>query len=254
MHPIVVPENAKAGSLFAGLTGAEKESLLKGGRLRKCPKGQMVFLHGDPVAHFYIIVQGAIQLFRETADGQEKTIHIIEAGQTMCEGEILDTCITHRMSAVAIDDTSIMEFPAAWLKDSARKLGTFALNLLSLIAQEAYMAEIEAEHQASMSAPQLVACFLQRLCVLHDFDPKGFDLPYSKSLIASRLGMELETFSRTLAKLRENGITVSGTHVSINDQQLLEEYVCQMCSVAEECTTHQSMNKKAGAVSDKKTG
>jgi CRP-like cAMP-binding protein len=252
MLSIVVSENAKAFSLFTGLTEIERESLLKGGRIHKCPKGQMLFLHGDPVTHFYLLMDGAVQLFRETADGQEKTLHVVKAGQAMCEGEILDNCATHRMSAVAIKDSSVMEFPVAWLKDTARRHGAFALNLLSLIAQQAYMAEVEAEHQASMSAPQLVACFMQRLCVLHDFDPKGFELPYSKTLIASRLGMELETFSRTLTKLRENGMTVNGAHVSIENLHLIEEYVCQTCSVSEDCTTHKAMKKKFVAENDKK--
>ena len=106
------------------------------------------------------------------------------------------------------------------------------------------MAEVEAEHQATMSAAQLVACFLQRLCVLYDYDPKGFDLPYSKTLIASRLGMELETFSRTVAKLKDHGIAVKGTHVSITDLKRIEEYVCGFCSVSEDCTAHQAMEKK----------
>src|SRR5471030_2400757 len=96
-----------------------------------------------------------------------------------------------------------------------------------------------------MSAAQLVACFMQRLCVLYDFNPAGFDLPYSKTLIASRLGMELETFSRTVAKLKEHGITVEGTHVEIHDLGRVEQYVCGFCSIAEDCPTHQAMEKKA---------
>jgi len=208
MLPIIMPENAKALPLFAGLTEHEKETLLKGGHIRKCPRGQMLFLHGDPVTHFFIIMGGSMQLFRETAEGQEKTIHLLKTGQTICEGEILDGCHGHRLSAVAVEDATLMEFPVAWLKEAARKHGAFALNMLSLISQQAYMAEVEAEHQATMSATQLVACFLQRLCVLYDFNPREFELPYSKTLIASRLGMELETFSRTLNKLKENGISV----------------------------------------------
>ena len=95
-----------------------------------------------------------------------------------------------------------------------------------------------------MSAAQLVACFLQRLCVLYSFNPKGFDLPYSKTLIASRLGMELETFSRTLAKLKEHGISVEGSRVMITDLNRIEDYVCGMCSVSGECATHQAMEKR----------
>jgi CRP-like cAMP-binding protein len=244
MLPILVPSDAMTLSLFAGLTQAEKETLLAGGHIHKYPPGQMLFLHGDPVEHFYIVTDGTVQLFRETVNGQEKTVHIANAGQTMCEGEILDGCKFHRMSAVAVKNAAVMEFPVMWLKDAARKHESFALNLLSLVAQKAYMAEVEAEHQASMSASQLVACFLQRLCVLYEHDPKGFELPYSKTLIASRLGMEVETFSRTLPKLKDHGIVVNGSHVTIQDLNRIEEYVCQACSVSEDCSTHKAMKKK----------
>ncbi len=226
------------------MTEQDKEALMKGGHIRSCPKGQMLFAHGEPVTHFYAIVKGTFQLFRANPDGNEKTVEVLKSGQTMCESEILDSCRSHRVNAVPVEDSVVLEFPVAWLKEAAKKHNGFALNLLSLISQQAHLAEVEAEHQATMSAAQLVACFLQRLCVLYDFNPSSFDLPYSKTLIASRLGMELETFSRTLAKLKEQGITVEGTRVMIYDLKRIEQYVCGMCSVSEDCATHQSMEKK----------
>lgn len=245
MPQIISPEAVRNAPLFSGLTEQDKDALIKGGRIRQCPKGQMLFSHGEPVTHFYVIVKGTFQLFRENADGQEKTIEVLKSGQAMCEGEILDSCRHHRVNAVPVEDSAVLEFPVGWLKEAARKYSAFALNLLALIAQEAHMAEVEAEHQATMSAAQLVACFMQRLCVLYNFDPKGFDLPYSKTLIASRLGMELETFSRTLARLKDHGIAVEGTRVKITDLGRIEAYVCGMCSISGECATHQAMEKKA---------
>jgi CRP/FNR family transcriptional regulator, dissimilatory nitrate respiration regulator len=233
--------------LFSGVTEQDKDALIKSGRLRHAPRGQMLFTHGEPVTHFYIIVSGTIQLFRATADGKEKTIDVLKASQTMCESEIMDSCSHHRVNAIPVEDSVVMEFPVEWLKETAKKQSAFALNLLSLIANQAHLAEVEAEHQAAMSAAQLVACFLQRLCVLYDFNPKAFDLPYSKTLIASRLGMELETFSRTVAKLKEHGIIVEGTKVSIHDIARIEHYVCGFCSVSEDCATHKAMEKKMSA-------
>lgn len=230
--------------LFSGLTEQDKDLLIKGGRIRRCARGQMLFAHGAPVTHFYVIVSGTIQLFRASPDGNEKTVNVLKAGQTMCESEIMDSCRSHRVNAVPVEDSVVLEFPVGWLKDTAQKYNAFALNLLSLIAQQAHTAEVEAEHQATMSAAQLVACFLQRLCVLYDFNPQGFNLPYSKTLIASRLGMELETFSRTVAKLKEHGITVDGGYVKINDLSRIEQYVCNFCSIADDCPTHQAMEKK----------
>lgn len=249
MLPIIAPENARGMSLFAGLTEQDRDTLIKGGRLRQVPRGHMLFAHGDKVTHFYVIVSGTMQLFRATPEGHEKTIEIAKSGQTMCEDEVMDACHGHRVNGVAVEDSVVLEFPVAWLKETAKKHSVFALNLLSLISSRAHLAEVEAEHQATMSAAQLVACFMQRLCVLYDFNPKGFDLPYSKTLIASRLGMELETFSRTLAKLKEHGITVEGNRVIITDLARVGEYVCGMCSISGECTTHQAMEKKVSNMS-----
>jgi CRP/FNR family transcriptional regulator, dissimilatory nitrate respiration regulator len=244
MLSIIASDNARWLPLFTGLTEQEKDLLLQGGRLHKIPRGQMLFAHGDPVTHFFIVMNGTFQLFRSNADGHEKTIAVVKDAQTMCEDEIMDSCHSHRTNAVAVEDAAVLEFPVSWLKDAAKKHSTFALNLLSHISERAHMAEVEAEHQATMSAAQLVACFMQRLCVLYSFNPKGFDLPYSKTLIASRLGMELETFSRTLNKLKDHGITVEGNHVKITDLGRISEYVCGMCSISGECATHQAMEKK----------
>ena len=252
MLPTISPESTKSLSLLSGMTEQDKETLLKGGRIHQCPKGQMLFAHGEPVTHFYIIIKGAFQLFRAKAEGHKKTTMILKSGHSICESEILDSCRNHRANAVPIEDSVVLEFPVVWLKETAKKNNAFALNLLSLISSQAHLAEVEAEHQATMSAAQLVACFLQRLCVLYNFNPSGFDLPYSKTLIASRLGMELETFSRTLNKLKEHGITVEGTHVMIHDLKRIEQYVCGMCSIAEDCSTHQFMEKKMCGTHEKK--
>lgn len=230
--------------IFNGLAADEKNALLQIGQPRKVPRGEMLFAQGDTVKHFYIVTSGAMQLFRSNADGGTKTIALVRSAQTVNEDEIMDSCHGYRVNCVALEDATVLEFPAKWLKDAAGKYPNFALNLLSMIASRAHAAELEAEHLATMSAPQLVACFMQRLCVLHDFDPKNFKLPYSKTIIASRLGMEIETFSRTLAKLKSHGIVVEGNNVSITNLDAISDYVCDACSVSGACATHQALEKK----------
>ncbi len=103
--------------------------------IRQLPRGQRLFTHGDPVSHFYIILSGNVQLVRTNPEGSEKTIDIRRSGQTLCEGDILDSCRLYRTSAVAVDEVSVLEFPYHWLKESARNHSDFALNLLSLTAK-----------------------------------------------------------------------------------------------------------------------
>lgn len=252
MKQILVSDHVRSHPLFAGLTELEKDTLLVQSRLRRCTHGQMLFAQGEPVTHFYIVVRGNIQLFRTNRDGREKTMEVLKSGGTMCECEIMDSCRAHRVNAVAVEDSVLLEFPLTWLKQSARQYEAFTLNLLSLISQHSYLAEVEAEHLASMSSTQLVACFMQRICILYDLNPKGFELPYAKTLIASRLGMSLETFSRTLVTLRDHGITVEGTRVEITDLHRVQQYVCGFCSVAEDCAAHQAIGKEIVFTHEKK--
>lgn len=237
--------------LFAGLPEEVKDELLKAGRLVKFPKGKVIFAIGEKVTHFYIIIEGAIKLFRDTADGYEKTTDILTTSHTIGERDFFHPGHVYNTNAEIVNEATVLEFPISWLKNTAQKHSVFALNLLSLISEYEYMAELEAEHQANMSSAQMVACFLQRICVIHDYNPGEFELPYNKSLIASRLGMEVETFSRTLSTLRENGITVSGNKVRIHNAEAFDEFVCDACSVAEDCATHKAMQKKLFNASEK---
>lgn len=244
MSNALPPSSIQNNPLFAGLALQEQNGLINAGKPRQLARGKLLFGQGDKVSYFYIITSGALQLFRSTPDGHEKTIALLKAGQTICEDEIMDSCHGYRVNCVALENAEVLEFPASWLKNAATRYPNFALNLLSMIAERSHAAELEAEHQATMSAPQLLACFLQRLCVLHDFDPKGFTLPYTKTIIASRLGMEIETFSRTLGKLKAHGIVVEGSNVSITDLDAVSDYVCDACSVSGACATHQALEKK----------
>ena len=108
-----------------------------------------------------------------------------------------------------------MEFPVQWLKDAARAYNKVSLNLLSSLSERGYRQIIEAENKAHMTPVQLLASFLQQTCTNQGLNPHGFTLPFSKTLIASRLCMTRETLSRALPKLQEMGIYVTGTHVNL---------------------------------------
>jgi CRP/FNR family transcriptional regulator, dissimilatory nitrate respiration regulator len=127
-------ELIKNFSLFGKMADEDKLALSQGGHVRRCLKGQMLFGHGEPVTHFYLITKGAFQLFRTNSEGHEKTVEVVKAGQTMCESEILDACRAHRVNAMPIEDSEVIEFPVPWLKNAAKQYPAFALNLLSLIA------------------------------------------------------------------------------------------------------------------------
>lgn len=246
MTQTVVSETVRRSPLFQGLTEEEIDGVLLNGQLYSLPRGSVLFRQGDAITYFYLIARGIIQLYRGTADGHEKTLDIVTVGQPFCESEVMNGYSHHRASATAVNDALIMKFPVFWLKETIKRHDKFALNLLCIISQQAHIAEVEAEHQARMSAAQLVACFFQWLCKLYDLDYHSFTLPYSKTLIASRLGMDLATFSRALGRLKNQHLSTSGAHVEIHDIERIGKYACDGCSFAENCPAHWSLKGKSG--------
>lgn len=230
---------------FSNLKQEEKAALLKVSHFRHAQPKEMLFLQGDPLTQLYWICSGAVQIFRETPSGQELTMAIRMIGDMLFDPDALQYKQNHAVNARAMQETTLLAVPLSWIEEHLKSYDHIANKLVFLLAQRAQEAQIEAEHQATMSAAQIVACFLQHLCVVHHYDPAGFELPYSKSLIASRLGMTLESFSRTLPKLKKLGITVKDKRVTFDDIAAIQQFSCGSCSVIEECRVNKMIRRLA---------
>jgi CRP-like cAMP-binding protein len=199
--------------LFDGLSETDKSHLLEGGSLYGYARKQPLFLQGDSVKYFYIVCDGIVQEMRQTKDGREITSGIHMVGNTLGGMEMFLPSAAHTTTAMAVEDCLIMELPLAAFRDKLLQRPAAIKAMLSTLAHLALQKRTEVEQQATLTSTDIVADYLRQLCGTLGLDPRGFTLPYKKSLIASRLGMELETFSRTLPKLRAHGIVVSGTQV-----------------------------------------
>lgn len=244
MQPVTVSADIKTLSLFHDIHDSERDELILSGKVRSFAKGDMLFMHGDPLKSFYIVTDGAIRQFRETPDGKEITVGLAVRGDIVGGSHIFESFKAYQWSAVAAENTAVLEYPIFWFKERVKTHGALALNMLAVLSQDTHRAAVDAEHLVTFTAAQRVACFLLRLCALYSFDPKNFDLPYSKTTIASKLGMELETFSRTLQKLKEAGVEVKGTQVSIKNLHTLECFMCGHCSISEDCATVDALHER----------
>jgi len=235
--------------IFADSTPEQAALIVRNCRIINCNSGNFLFRHGDKVTHFYVIYRGAMQIFRETPDGYEATSTILISGDSINPDELAAYQTEHAMNARAVEDCSLLVISISWMRENFHKLGNMASKLLVVLADRLGDAQIEIEHQSTMSAAQIMGCYLQKLCVQYNFDPLGFELPYTKQLIASRLWIERETLSRSLQTLKDHGITVTGSHVAINDTRKARSFVCERCSVASRCATYRELNQDRKQIS-----
>jgi CRP-like cAMP-binding protein len=79
------------------------------------------------------------------------------------------------------------------------------------------------EHLTVRSSTERLADFLVKLADNRN-ERAILRLPYDKGLIAARLGMQPETLSRALAKLRPLGVETKGSRVTIRDVDALRRH------------------------------
>ncbi len=75
------------------------------------------------------------------------------------------------------------------------------------------------------SAPRRIGEFLIALAAGQGNGRCRLNLPYEKALIANRLGMQPESFSRALKRLKFIGVEVRGDDVTISNIEALAGFV-----------------------------
>ncbi|WP_417449972.1 Crp/Fnr family transcriptional regulator [Kordiimonas sp.] len=217
-------------SLFAKASESLLENFVQAATVKTLRKGEALFLQGEDADAFYIVLSGWIKLFRETLDGHEAVIDMLTNGHIFGESATLEDGI-YSFGAEAIEDVRVLRLPSAILKKAITDDNGMALAMLTSLSRHRKQQTREIESLTLQNASQRIGCFLLRLCHRDDPGPIELKLPYDKSLIAARLGMKSETFSRALNKLRdETGISVKGATVVIPTLQTMSRFSCSACS------------------------
>ena len=100
------------------------------------------FHQEDPATHLYILTQGRVKLHQVTLDGQQVTLRMITPIMTFGAVAILKSDPVaqdglpagYPASALAIEDSSALAWPAADFRRLAEKDAALTLNLMSLMS------------------------------------------------------------------------------------------------------------------------
>ncbi|MBU6234377.1 MAG: Crp/Fnr family transcriptional regulator [Alphaproteobacteria bacterium] len=221
--------------LFRDADPAFLTKLNNNGNIQDFSKGHVIFLQDDLAEWFYVVLSGWVKLFRQTLDGDEVIVDVLPAGTIFGETDLFDNK-QYSCSAEVVQDAKIAAYPISILRNEIATNQTFSLKMLKHLVQGQREKDKEIEHRTIQNAPQRLGCFLLRLIPAKKANPVVLHLPYDKTLIASRLGMQSETFSRALARLKDDlGLKVSGSTIEIKSMDELISYTCSACSNAYPC-------------------
>ncbi|MCB1592164.1 MAG: Crp/Fnr family transcriptional regulator [Alphaproteobacteria bacterium] len=210
---------------------------MEGYSIERHNKGYIAFIYGEDAHRYYIIRRGWVKLYRETLDGSQAIIDILPRGHIFGETAVFEHN-TYPYSAEIIEPVDMISLSLKKLNILIQDRPDFALSMLKSMARYRKQQDLEIEHRSLQNAPQRIGCFILRLTPAHTDPnlrvkavPVTINLPYDKTLIAARLGMQPETFSRALTKLKEHtNITVKGATIEIHDLEALIAYACSACT------------------------
>ena len=212
--------------LFSGLSEADLAELATITVRRKFKKGESLFCEGDEATGFYLLVSGSIKLCRMSHDGREKVLHFVQPRETFAEAAFFGDG-KYPAEARGLDCGEALYLPKAGFLELMGRNPNFTLNLvvsLSLMLRQ-FARQIEELSFADVTSR--LSSFLIRRADEKSTSYDGItyiDLGVKKGELASRLGTASETISRTLRKLKDEGIIeVQGSKVIIHQMEKLQK-------------------------------
>jgi CRP-like cAMP-binding protein len=211
----------RANPLFADIGERDLADLIDERSLRHVERGQWIFEQDDAANAFFLILEGQIKLSRINRDGNEAVVHIFEDGATFAEAAMFMGGL-YPVSAQALTAARLIVIDASVLKQKIATTPQVVFLMLASMSRHLKILVGQIEKMKLLSGDARVARFLLELCPTRT-GSTCVTLPYEKSVIANHLGMQPETFSRALSRLRESGITVLGQTVNIASIERLSQ-------------------------------
>lgn len=194
---------------------------------RRFQKDELLFIAGDEARGLYVVVEGAVRAFRESADGREQVIHVERAGATVAEVPVFDDGTYPSTVAAEVDSTLLFldKRDVRLLCLEHPQIALAALKVLS--ARLRRCAELVETLSLREVGQRLARFLLGEARARGTRANKGLDvtLAVTNQQIAARVGSVREVVSRALTRLQQDGLIVlQGRHLYIPDEAALAAY------------------------------
>ncbi len=182
-------------------------------------KGEVLFRRGDPALGFHIVVYGQVKLAFSSPRGDEKVVDLNGPGQSFGEA-VMFMERPHVVTAQTLSDSMLLYVGREVVFEELERDPKFARRMIAGLSSRVHRLMSDLESDSLNSGTQRVIGYL--LCGSEESSSTGRDLEVTlaatKGVIASRLSVTQEHFSRILHDLSARGlIEVRGRSIYIPD-------------------------------------
>ena len=202
--------------LFNGLAAEELDCIRSEVEQLSAPRGTILYRRGDHCSGIYVLVSGHIKVVLGTANGAEKVVELAGPGQTLGETAVF-LGRPHKTSAETLSDCRLLHIAKDQVFAAVQKHPGFAQRIIAGLSHrlDRFISDLESLTLHS-GTERVVGYLLSRLDGAAARPHTAVTLPASKGVIASRLNLTQEHFSRILHDLAAiDLIRVDGRDITI---------------------------------------
>ena len=212
--------------LFSGVPEADLEALAHLAVSNAFARQATIFWEGREAQGFYLLSRGYVKLVKSSPDGKEYIIRLVGPGETFAEAAVFSDA-SYPATAMALEDCQTLFFPKAPFLRHLAASPTLARNMLATLSRLMLHLTRQLEDLSLKEVSARLARYLLERCQeRHGRIEKGlaFELPTTKTHLAAYLGTIGETLSRTLSRLKSQGvIEVEKGRITITDPAVLKK-------------------------------
>lgn len=215
----------KESYLFKPLDTEVYNKLLSASSVRHVKNNDAIVSQGQSAEHFFLVLNGQLKLHLISSDGKEKIINFVEPGETFAEALMFMKKKFYPINATATTKSDILLIPNKIYYQLLSENTELCMKMLGSISLKMRRHVNEIEMLTILDSAQRVMKFFYDLMPYNINDGGYYPVNTSKKLIASKLSMRPETFSRILKRFEEDRIfSFKSRLVQVFDRSKMADY------------------------------
>lgn len=212
-EPMDRTEILKRIPLLSSLEPAELEMLSAHAVERRFAAEESFFWEGDPCQGMFLLIDGAVKIFKTSASGREMMLELVNAPSSIAELPLFDHG-PYPASARAVRPSIALFIDRQSFYQICRQNPDLPLKILAVVGRRLRQLVFVVESITFGSVTKRLAKLLLDLAA--ESGGSGISLPHHE--IAARLGTVREVVSRNLARFRAQGfVRIEGRDIHIAD-------------------------------------
>lgn len=220
-------ELLRRADLFSSLSDDSIELLAAGSYLSSVVRKTQVVCAGDHSPGIRLIRSGLVKLSIFSHDGHEKVIALLGRGKAFGQAEIFSGRPFH-YEARSISRVDLITVSRDTVQTVSQSDARFNRVLVECLSRQFDALVRDIKYASGYSVSQRLVSFLLYRASGQPGPEALVDLEFTKSALASRLGMSPESFSRTLRYLQDRElVAVKHKQIRIPDVQTLSDVLAE---------------------------